>query len=361
MNFIKLFFSPKRLISFIFWFIFFTIIEFSSYAVTSLLNQKKQTKKISNLTEEETEQINAYYETAYQQFDVEKGYKDNFIKTLKYFASFDESVVYDPEKKQLAPLNLQYILNLFEKALEGLDRLGKVSKDDKTIAYYESTSKIDDLIKYYEDRLRANGEQALLLKATRNEFRLKKWLAHMKKNHGLFLNMYLTVFTLFPLSKMKITDEEKEIMGLMQHLFSFYSLGHATPKQIQKSLAIQIYRIYEKHEKIKKIDDLKDQIGNLIDYIMHTEIPYKNFNDINEEPYIKNIVHEFIIFDCNTDKSRNQMKSFRRYMITKGTLHPWWFSKFLRVKFFDKLLDSPLPMYRRMALLTFFGFYSKKK
>lgn len=359
MGFFKILLSPRRFLLWWFWFIFLSTITIFFYPITAHIFKKKQFKNIHELTEDENNQLECCYETYYKKFNVACK-KEDFVDTLHYFASLDNQVIYDPVTNQLCPINLQYIFIVFEQALEALKLLDNVSKDDKSIAYYEASSKIDDLVKLYKDQLNAKNEKELLLKATKNEFRLKKWIAHMRKIHHLFFNMYLLFLTLFPLDKFKMNEKDRELLPLMKNLFSFYRLGHATPKQIHKSMAIQIYKLYEKHDDVK-IEQLKSKIGDLIDYVMHTDTTYKNFNDINQEAYVKNIVHDFLVFDCNTDTSRHQVKSFKRYFVSKNTLYPWWLPKVIRTIFFNKLLDEPLAMYRRMAFITFFGFLSKKK
>lgn len=360
MNFVNLLYFPFRLLNWLIRFMFLLLVEIFIYPINTHLFKMKQIKNVDQLTKDEKNQLEDCYENIYEKFNVEKGHKTGFLESLNYFASLDTRVIYDPKYDQLCPINLEYIFILFVQALEGLKLLDSVSKDDKSIAYYEASSKIDDLVKIYKDRLSAKNEQELLLKATKNEFRLKKWIAHMRKIHHLFFNMYLLFLTLFPPDKFKMNKKDRELLPLMINLFTFYRLGHATPKQIHKSMAIQIYKLYEKHDNVK-IDQLKDRIGDLIDYVMHTDTPYKNFNDIDQEPYIKNIVHDFLVFDCNTDTSRHQVKSFKRYFVSKNTLYPWWLPKVIRTIFFNKLLDEPLAMYRRMAFITFFGFLSKKK
>lgn len=360
MHFIRILLFFRRLPNWIIIFIFLSLIEIFIYPINTHLFKKKQVKNIDELTEDEKNQLEDCYENIYEKFNVEKRHKAEFLACLNYFASLESHVIYDSKTHKLCPFNLQYIFILFEQALEGLNLLDTVSKDDKSVAYYEASSKMDDLVKIYKDRLNAKNEQELLLKATKNEFRLKKWIAHMRKVHHLFFNMYLLFLTLFPPDKFKMNDKDREILPLMKNLFAFYRLGHATPKQIHKSMAIQIYKLYEMHDSVKR-DQLKDKIGDLIDYVMHTDTTYKNFNDIDQEPYIKNIVNEFLVFDCHTDTSRHQMKSFKRYIVYKNTIYPWWLPRFIRTKFFNKFLDTPLLTYRRMAFITFFGFLSKKK
>ncbi|MDP3587947.1 MAG: hypothetical protein Q8R58_07840 [Sulfuricurvum sp.] len=360
MKIIKLFYFPFHLLSWLSKFTFLVLIEIFIYPINTHLFKKKQIKNVDELTEDEKNQLEDCYKKIYEKFNIEKGHKTEFLDSLNYFASLDSRVIYDSTSNQLCPINLQYIFILFEQALEGSKLLDSVSKDDKSVAYYEASSKIDDLVKMYKDRLNAKNEQELLLKATKNEFRLKKWIAHMRKIHHLFFNMYLLFLTLFPPDKFKMNKKDRELLPLMKNLFSFYRLGHATPKQIHKSMAIQIYKLYEMHDNVKR-DQLKDKIGDLIDYVMHTDTPYKNFNDIDQEAYIKNIVQEFLVFDCHTDTSRHQMKSFKRYFVYKNTIYPWWLPRFIRTKIFNRFLDTPLLMYRRMAFMTFFGFLSKKK
>ena len=167
------------------------------------------------------------------------------------------------------------------------------------------------------------------------------------------------MFTLYPIEKMrsKISKEDMDIFEFMINVFNFYSIGHATPNQIYKSVAIQIYKYYQ-NDFTK--DELEKMIGELIDLCFQTDSPYTNFNNIDQEPYIKNLVASFPLFECNNDLSLKQYTKVKRFFLAKNLLIPRWVPKFLQRFIINRYIQKPLQYYQRHAFLTFFGFMQRK-
>jgi len=219
---------------------------------------------------------------------------------------------------------------------------------------------MDNLIEEYNTYLSKKGHEKISFKSAKKEIKFKRLLARLKKNKTLFFNFYLTIFTLYPMDKktLKVKKEEEDIFELMQNMFEFYRVGHATPKQIQKSVSIILFNIYKKD--IKEIE-LKEIIGKIIDYAFNTDTPYKNFNNIEQEAYIKNIVFNFPIFDSNTQLTNKQNITMQRYLLSNNQYIHKLIPKFIKKFFINKYIIKPLPFYLNNSLLTFFGIMQKKK
>lgn len=215
------------------------------------------------------------------------------------------------------------------------------------------------MIEELQLKLDNQGHDKLYIKEARREIQFKRLLAKMKKHKRLFFNFYLTVLTLFPIENMqsKIAEKDMDIFNLMIALFDFYSIGHATPNQIYKSVAIQIYKYYQ-NDFTKK--ELENMIGELIDLCFQTNSPYTNFNNIDQEPYIKNLVGYFPLFECNNDLAHEQYMKVKRYFFAKNLILPKFFPAFIRQWTVAKYIQKPLPYYQKYALLTFFGIMQKK-
>lgn len=140
-------------------------------------------------------------------------------------------------------------------------------------------------------------------------------------------------------------------------MFDFYRVGHATPKQIQKSVSILLFNIYK--DDIKELE-LKDIIGKIIDYTFNTDTPYKNFNNIEQEAYIKSVVFNFPIFDSNTKLANKQNMTMKRFLLSNNEYIHELIPKFIKRFFINKYIIKPLSFYLKNDFLTFFGIMQRK-
>ena len=193
----------------------------------------------------------------------------------------------------------------------------------------------------------------------KREIKFKRILVKMKKNHDLFFNFYLTVLTLNAFNNLRIKEDEKDAFNLLNKLFEFYRVGHATPNQIYKSVAIQIYNLYKNDF---EDNELKKVIAKLITSTFNLNIDYRNFNNIEEQkPYIKNLIYEFPLFECNTKQSNKQFKEINRFFLSSNTIIPKHIPKFFIKKIINKYLQNLLNYYQNVDSQNFFGFCPKIK
>lgn len=343
------------------------LIAFALPWLFKILFQNKYFKPVNEVTNEEEQNIKDSWLTYTDQFNIHDD-ENNFIETLNYFKQFDINIIYDENKNNPAYPNVYYILDLISLANEAIEHLEQVTADDKKVAYYESNAKasLDDLIKLYIDKLNATNENKLSTLVAKREMQLKKHIVKLKKHDPLFTNFYLMLFVLYPISNFKFKKDEEQYIELLQDMFEFFRIGHATKPQICKSVAIQIYKFYERN--ISKVDregkttdkELKEQIGKLIDLSLHTEKPYVNFNNIDEEPYIKNIVYNFPLFECDTKLANKQIRRFKFYFTGKNKLTPKYLPRFIRKFFLNKFVKTPYSFYGSSRFVTLFGLYQRK-
>ncbi|EDZ61327.1 hypothetical protein SMGD1_2531 [Sulfurimonas gotlandica GD1] len=351
--------------------VFLPIIIIISIISTSLFNiffQNKHYKLKEDINEEDTKEIKDKWLSSANKYNVIEEYKNTYLETLEYFSRFEKEVIFDKEKNNPQYKNIQYIFHIISLAKEAIKHLEEVTADDKKVAYFESNknSSIDDLIQHYINKLEAKNEDKISTKAARNEIRLRKFIIKLKKHNTLFMNFYLMLFTIYPISNLNIKKEDKDYIEALEDIYEFVRIGHATRSQIHKSVAIQIYKLYE--DNISKINlpeyttdtELKNQIGKLIDFIFQTEKPYKNFNNIEQEGYVKNIVYTFPVFECDNYLSKRQVRRFKFYFSTKNSLVPKYIPKFIRKVALDKTLKEPLSFYQKSVFVTLFGLFRKK-
>lgn len=338
----------------------FTIINFK-YPIFKLLFSKFYLLNLQKITQEVKENLDLTIRNFADDFHIDAEHQERFFKLIQKFATVEKTYVYDILEKEYCYARIRYAFRIIELAKYALFELNRISKNNKTIGYYEDTkySSVDALIKEFQDKLEATGHEKISLKQARREIQIKRLLAKMKKNNRLFFNFYLTMFTLFPIENMrsKISKEDMDIFEFMLNAFNFYSIGHATPNQIYKSVAIQIYKYYQ-DDFLK--DELELMIGDLIDLCFQTDSPYTNFNNIDQEPYIKNLIAQFPLFECNNNLAKEQTIKTKRFYVAKNLLLPRFFPYFLKRFIVDKYIQKPLPYYQKYALLTFFGFMQKK-
>jgi len=349
-------------------FLFVLVIFLISTKLFNLLFQNKYYKSTKDLNENDIKNIQDNLELSVKEFQVPSDYKHEYLKILNYFKKFDKLVIFDKNKSNPQYKNLKYLFHVMILAKEALSHLEQVTANNKKFAYYESNknASIETLIKHFTKKLIAKNENKISTKQAKNEVKIKRFIAKLKKHDTLFINFYLMLYTMYPISKLDFKKEDEEYIELFQDIFEFYSIGHTTEQQIYKSIAIQIYKIYEPY--ITKIEkdtatteqELKENISLLIDYIFDTHKPYKNFNNINEEAYVKNIIYRFPLFECDNLLQEKQIKRFRFYFVSKNTLVPKYVPKFLRRYFSNKFLKSPLIFYRTSTLTTLFGLIQKK-
>lgn len=366
---LKTIIKPFRiLIKFIIW---FPIIFISSLLFPSLfkvLFQNKHYRLVEEITDNDNSDIQNTWLTFANKFKVYDEYLDDFIESLEYFSQFDKNIMFDSQKNNPMYTKVHYILHIISLAKEAVEHLDKVTKDNKKVSYYEENknASLDDLIKLYFDKLNAKNEHKISTIAAKNEIRLRKFMVKLKKHDPLFINFYLMFYTIYPISNFNFKEDENNTLEFVQDLYEFFQLGHATKPQIYKSVAIQIYKLYEDNiSKIKSSskttqDELKEQIARLINLTLHTEKDYRNFNNFDQEPYIKNIVYNFPIFECDNKLAEKQTRRFKFYFIGKNMIVPKYIPKFFRKFVLNKLIKTPLSFYRSNGITSLFGLFQKK-
>lgn len=338
----------------------FLIINFK-YPIFKLLYGKFNVLNLSNVTPEHQTNIDQTIRNFAEDFQINIKDQERFFRLIQKFSKAENFYVYDISEKEYCYLRIRYIFHIIELAQYALLALKQVSKDNKKICYYENKkySSIEELIEELQAKLDNQGHDKLYIKQARREIEFKRLIAKMKKHKRLFFNFYLTMFTLFPIENIrsKISNKDLDIFEFLIAVFDFYSVGHATPNQIYKSMAIQIYKYYG--EQFPK-NELETMIGELIDLCFQTDSPYANFNNIDQEPYIKNLVAHFPLFECNNDLSNEQFKKAKRFFLAKNLLVPKFMPSFLKRFIINKYILKPLPYYHKYASLTFFGFMQRK-
>lgn len=365
----------KILLNFIFniplflgWFIFIILLSIFSPNILRKLFQNKYYKPINEASDEEKLEVENLWIKYANEFNVEDEYQEEFIETLKYFSKFDTDIIYNSKKSNPVYRNVYLSLHTIFLAKEAIEHLNKITKDDKRVAYYESNKKasLDDLVTLYDNKLKANNEDKISTKSAKKELRIRKFIVKLKKYDTLFINFFLLFYVLNPISSFKLKKEEIEYIELLEDLFDFFRTGHATKKQIHKSVAIQLYNRYKSKISEIKLDSkttdekLKEYIGKLIDLTLQTDKPYTNFNKIDEEAYVKNIVYNFPVFECDNKLSEKQIRRFKFYFTRKSNLVPRYIPQFLRRWVLDKFLKTPLSFYATQASLNIFGLKQRK-
>lgn len=346
---------PIRLLSLL----FLVVVNFF-YPIFDLLLNKFQLFNLQTIKPEHQDNIDLTLKNFSDDFGIEVENQQQFLNLICKLATVEKTYIYDIQEKEFCYFRIRYVFHIIELAKYALFELNRISKDNKTIGYYEDTkySSINNLIKEFQAKLDARGHEQIFIKQARREIQFKRLFAKMKKHNRLFFNFYLMMFTLYPIDNMKskISKEDMDIFEFMINVFSFYSIGHATPNQIYKSVAIQIYKYYQ-NDFTK--DELENIISELIDLCFQTDSPYTNFNNIDQEPYIKNLVASFPLFECNNDLSLKQYTKVKRFFLAKNLLIPRWVPKFLQRFIINRYIQKPLQYYQKHAFLTFFGFMQR--
>jgi len=293
-----------------------------------LLFQNKHYKPKEDINKDETKKIKKEWMAFLVKQDIEEKYHDECINILEYFNKFRDVAIFDKEKNNPQFSNITHIFNIISLAKEAIKHLYDVTANNKKISYYESNKKasLEELIQIYIEKLEANGKHKLLGLASKNEVKLKKFITKLKKHDLLFINFYLMLYTIYPIENLLKKKKDEEFLELSKGLFDFFRVGHATKPQINKSVAIQIYKLYGHN--ISKINlpqfttktELETNIGKLIDYTFQTDKVYKNFNKINEEAYVKNVIYNFPLFENDYKLANKQIRRFKFYFIGKNTI-----------------------------------------
>ena len=366
----KFIYVVRLFVGILLWLCIFLPIKIISPYLYKLLFQNKFYKPKEDTSKEDDKEIKDKWLSFMQEHNVLEEYQNDCIETLEYFTKFDKAIIFDTEKNNPQYINIQYIFHIISLAKEAIQHLEEVTAEEKKIAYYEENKKcsLDDLIELYIQKLNAKNEHKLSTSASKNEFRLKKYLVKLKKHDSLFMNFYLMLYTIFSMEDImtKEKDKDKEDLELFKDLFQFFRIGHATKNQIYKSVAIQLYNLYKGN--ISKIDlsssttdtKLKEEIGKLINFVFHTDKVFTNFNNIEQEAYVKNIIYNFPLFECDDKLTKKQVRRFKFYFIGRNSLVSKYIPKFIRKFFLNKMLKTPLSYYQTMVSLTLFGWKQRK-
>jgi hypothetical protein len=316
---------------------------------------------LNNVTLEHKEllqQIPNYYKI---KFNLDNYFDEKYNKIFNKLIEKELVYIKDVNSNIYNYQTISYIFNILESAKKAINELKEVSKDNRKIAYYEknSSASLDDLVKEYTKLLDEQGYKKLSLIASKKEIRFKRLLAKLKRDKSLFFNFYLLMFSLNSLEEFNIKKEEKDIFQLLLNLFEFYRVGHATPQQIYKSVAIQIYDIYKNEFEEKELQEI---ISILITTCFNLDENYSNFNKIGEqEVYIKNLIYNFPLFECDTKLAKEQKKQIFRFFTTTKKIFPVFIPKFLKKKYVSFYFNDLLEYYYKMDSLNFSGFSPKKK
>lgn len=332
------------------------------YPIIDLLFGKSKRFHIDNASDEHKQQIKVCIESFANKFEIkEDDEKQKFYDAIEKLSKLDFSYSYIVKDKQYCYSIPRYVLHIIELGKDAIKALEKANQET-SISYYEEgkNSTLDKLLAEYTKRLNEKSvKKKLHLKSSINEIKIKRLLAKMKKpNTSLFFNFYLTIFSLYSLNDLKVKKKDEDAFELAKDMLEFLSLGHATAGQIRKSVAIQIYYLYK--EKNIKDDDLKDIISDLISMSFQTDEPYTNFNNINQSPYIKNLIGKFPLFECNNDEALKQYNKVKRIFIYKSPYFPRFFPLFFKKYLVNKFIHKPLPYYQKNSILTFFGLFPAK-
>lgn len=286
--------------------------------------------------------------------------KDKLLESFTKLAQIEKVYIKnkDDSKKILPELSL--VLQILLDAKDAIGKLKAIHKSDKKIAYYESSKNgnLDKLIEHFTKKLKLKGEDEISFEMGRKEIKLKRFITRLKNRHPLFINYQLVLMKIYDFNKLRVPKEEKKLLNGITKMIEFFTLGHATELQIHKSVAIQIYFIYK--NKFSHTE-LTEQIGNIIDIVFETEMPYQNFESFNQEQaYIKNRVENFILFELNDKIKTEQTKKMHNY-IEKNIVKQ---SIFYRLKFMKNLIyiliHNPLFYTLHMEQTKTFGFSPKK-
>lgn len=223
---------------------------------------------------------------------------NEFVKYETYCHKIEDTFIFP---------KLTIALNILQTAKNAIETLKTIDKDNKKLAYYESNknASLDDLIQKLENKLNAKDEDELITKSSIKEVNFKIALSMLKKNDSTLYNYYLLIFNLFEINKDFLDNDELQGYDTLNKLSNFFAVGHATQGQIFKSVAIQLYELYKNNT--SNISELTNLIGEIIDIYFDTKQPYKNFTNFKtERRYLKNVIHDFNVFDISDDMNDKQ-------------------------------------------------------
>lgn len=350
----------KFIINFVFLFPILIIVNLY-FPILNKYIKKFRVYKINNLTKEDEKKLNSSIAISEKNFKIEKDFIKKFNESLKPFIKKEKYIVQDIKTNEYNYLKLRYAFRIIEQAKEAIIKLEEVSKNNRKVSYYESgkNSNLDKLIEEYSKQLNEQEHKKLMLFMSKKEIRFKRVIAKLQKQKSLFFNFYLTLFTLNPMEELKIKKEDKEIFEMMKSLYNFYRVGHATNDQIYKSVTIQLFYFYRNDfEK----EELKTYIGDLITSSFCLNYNYQNFNNIREQPpYIKNLIYNFPLFECNTEQENKQKKVIYSAFVLSNKIFPKYIPKFIRKYLFKKYITNLLSFYQQNDTLNFFGSLPIKK
>lgn len=315
---------------------------------------------IKNITTEQEQNMQKNINLLKNKYVI-KDYEEYFHEAIESLSKKEIIYIQNIKTNELHYLKLHYVFKIIDNAKQALSYLENVTKNDKKVSYYESGKKasLDDLYREYTSQLNEQDYKRITLLIAEKEIKFKRLLVKMKKDRDLFFNFYLTLLSLNSLDNLKVKEDEKDTFNLFKNLFEFYRVGHATPNQIYKSVAIQIYNLYKNDF---EDNELKKIIAKLLTSTFNLNEDYKNFNNIEEQkPYIKNLIYQFPLFECNTKQSNKQFKEINRFLLTSNTIIPKHIPKFFRKKIINLYLQNLLKYYQIIDSLNFFGFNLKIK
>ena len=317
--------------------------------------KKAKLIKIKYIKEEQKENIKnnlLQFENKYQIKEYKQYFQDSIEKLSKKETHYFKNEV----TNEYFYTKLHYIFRIIDKAKQAIIKLEEVNKDNRKIAYYESSknASLDDLLNEYTAQLSEQDYKRITSTIGKREIKVKRLIARLRKTHTLFFNYYIVLLT-FNWHQGFITDkEDQDAYFLFTNLFEFYRVGHATTNQIHKSVAIQIYNIYKDDF---SENELKNIISKLISSSFDLNEDYQNFNNIVEqEPYLKNIIYDFPLFDSNTTLSNKQFKEINRFLVTSNLMFPKQFPRIIRRFYINLCLKNLLDYYQINDHLNFFGF-----
>lgn len=349
----------KSIISRILLFFFLLKIEIKEYPILDILFKNNSIYHIDNAD-------NLTYFIAntlsFKNFNIESfENKDELLDNFIKLANTEKFCIKNKNRAEKILPEFSLVLQILTDAKDAIEKLKLIHRSDKKIAYYESSknANLDKLIQHFTKKLSLKGEDEISFELARKEVKLKRFITRLKKRHPLFINYQLALFKIYDFNKIIISKEDKQFLNGASKMIEFFTLGHATEQQIYKSVAIQIYFIFK--NKLTHTE-LTEIIGNIIDTVFETELPYKNFEAFNQEnAYIKNRVGNFILFELNDDMRTKQTKKIHTY-IERNILSQ---SIYLRLPItkiiIHKMIYNPIHYMLYMEQIKTFGFTPIKK
>jgi len=144
-----------------------------------ILFQNKHYKLKKYLTTEDLKNIHLDWQQHAQKFQVSADYRNEYQDVLTYFQRFDTIAIFDKNKQNPQYKNLKFVFHILDLAKEAITHLDEVTKDNKKLAYYESSknASLNSLIEHFTKKLTAKNENKISTKQAKKEVKIKRFIA----------------------------------------------------------------------------------------------------------------------------------------------------------------------------------------